>query len=538
MSSFWRSTRWLWIACMILLGLYAGVRIYVFHKIRSAIETQLGELEAKGFYVHYNAIETNSWRGSLRITELEIKPPGSDSACAASVSIPEISGEGLSILPLVLEKKMLFRSAFINYPSLHRANNFRLAKGSGRHAHPIREISFGRLRIESGALEITDSIHCMRTFNGNLNAVFHDLTLKNPGLDSMKWTVGDSKVWNVAIDLPSHYTKMTISGITYTSRTKLLTLDSMQLAPVVNRLEFARKIKKQTDQFTCFLPSLRAEGVVIGPPSAPAVEAKSVVFNFNLMVYRDKRFPRVWRKPRIMPVRFLRSLPYHLQVDSIQIEPSFISYEEYPEKGAGVGRIFFNKVQATVTNLSNDSVADTRMHVTSRFMDSGDLLADFTFPLTAKKPYTVTGSLTNFSMPNVNSMLVPAGNVKIESGHMKNMKFNFHYDDFVSNGELEVNYSNLKVVSLRHDDKRKTNKLVSLIIGVFVKKDNEKDKKDERTGPIHWERDPQKGILNYWWKSVLTGIKTVYNLDKLMGNKDKDRENLKLKSKEKVSAKR
>jgi hypothetical protein len=540
MKSVW-GMRWLLIVSVILLGIYAGARIFVFYKVRSAIETQFAALERKGIYVHYNTIETNAWKGSIRITELEIKFPGSDSVCAASASIPEIYGEGLSIIPLVLEKKLLFTSAFVNYPSLHSANNFRMKKGPRRHTGPIQQVSFGRLRIESGSMEITDSISCARRFNANLNALFHNLSLNKPGLDSMKWTVGDSKAWNIAIDLPLHYSKMTISKIAYTSKNELVTLDSMRVAPVIKRLEFARRIKKQSDQFTCFMPSLRALGVVLGPPSAPAVHARSVALKFNLMVYRDKRFPRVWRKPRVMPVRFLRGLPFHLQIDSVQIEPSFVSYEEHPEKGEGTGKIFFKELRATIGNLSNDSVADTRMHVESKFMESGDLRADFTFPLTAKKPYTVTGELNNFSMPQVNPMLVPIGNVKIESGRMKNMKFKFHYNDFVSNGELEVNYSDLKVVSLRHDDRRKTNKIVSLIIGVFVKKDkNEKDTKDERTGPIHWERDSQKGILNYWWKSVLTGIKAVYNLDKLMGDKSKDKEKeiLKLKEKDKVSAKR
>src|SRR6185436_10007150 len=108
----------------------AGGRVYIFLKIRSAIENQFEALGDKGIYVRYKAIETNAWKGSIRITELEIKSPGSDSICAASASIPEIYGEGLAIIPLVFEKKLLFSSAFINYPSLHRASNFRIGKGA------------------------------------------------------------------------------------------------------------------------------------------------------------------------------------------------------------------------------------------------------------------------------------------------------------------------------------------------------------------------------------------------------------------------
>ena len=37
----------------------------------------------------------------------------------------------------------------------------------------------------------------------------------------------------------------------------------------------------------------------------------------------------------------------------------------------------------------------------------------------------------------------------------------------------------------------------------------------KRTGVIDFHRDTSKSIFNYWWKSLLTGIKSAYNLDKL-----------------------
>ncbi|HWA32975.1 MAG TPA: hypothetical protein VG737_02545, partial [Cyclobacteriaceae bacterium] len=178
-------------------------------------------------------------------------------------------------------------------------------------------------------------------------------------------------------------------------------------------------------------------------------------------------------------------------------------------------------LKASIYNLSNDSTHESvDMHVESRFMDAGSLKADFTFPLRGKKPYTVAGALRDFSMPSVNSMLVPAGNVKVESGKMEEMKFRFRYNAFRSDGELEVNYTDLKVLSLKKDD-RKPNKVVSFLIGLFVKKKiDEKDARDKRLGQVQWERDSQKGILNYWWKSILSGIKSVYNLEGIVGKKD------------------
>jgi hypothetical protein len=38
---------------------------------------------------------------------------------------------------------------------------------------------------------------------------------------------------------------------------------------------------------------------------------------------------------------------------------------------------------------------------------------------------------------------------------------------------------------------------------------------DKRKGNIGFDRDTKRSVFNYWWKSVLSGIKSAYNLDKL-----------------------
>ena len=514
------------LAAVITLGivLFVGGRLYVFWRFKKAIVSQLESLQAQGIYVHYKSLDVNAWMASMKITELEIKLPASASICSSSASIPELDVEGISVLPLIFEKELFLRTVAFNYPSLHGANNFKMPGRANDKNGALKELEIGQLRIESGTLEIFDSINCTRRVNANLDFVVKDVTIHRLGQDSMTWSVTDAIASAIAIDIPSHFYKMTVKQIVYSREDKLIKLDSMQLTPAVSRLEFAKKAGHQIDQFTCTLPKLEVKGFEMGPSFHPSFSASYVALNFQLIVFRDKRFPSARTKPRVLPVRFLRQLPCRLQIDSIRISPSFISYEEIPENGKATGKIFFNNLQAGIYNVSNDSVRDANMNVTSRFMNAGDLRTSFMFPLTAKKPYTVNGSLTKFSMPEINGILMPVGNVKIESGTMNELEFQFRYNDYKSEGELEVNYANLKVLSLRKDQQKSTNKFISFLLRAFVKKGVDKrDAMDKRTGQIRWERDTQKGIFNYWWKSVLSGITAVYNLDKLMGNKEKEK---------------
>ena len=514
------------LAAVITLGvvLFVGGRLYFFWRLKKTIVNQLESLQSEGIHVHYKSLEVSAWMASVRITELEIQSPVSDSTCSSRASIPELDVEGISILPLIFGKELVLKSVTFNYPSLHGTNNFKIPGRSNDKKGFLKDLEIGQLHIESGTIEIFDSVNCTRKVQVNLDFDVKDVAIHKLGQDSMSWSVTDAKASAIAFDLPSHFYKMTVKQIVYSREDKLIKLDSMHLAPVVSRIEFAKRTGHQVDQFTCTLPNLVVKGFEMGPSFQSSFSASMVALNFQLIVFRDKRFPRVRREPSVLPVRSLRQLPYRLQIDSVRISQSFVSYEEFPEKGNATGKIFFNNLEASIHNVSNDSMQDAHMKITSRFMNAGDLRASFMFPLTAKKPYTVNGSLTKFSMPEINSILVPVGNVKVESGMMNEMKFQFRYNDYKSEGELEVNYTDLKVLSLRKDQQKSTNKFISFLLQAFVKKDvNKRDAMDKRIGEIQWERDTQKGILNYWWKSVLSGVKAVYNLDKLTGNKDKEK---------------
>ena len=509
---------------VIAIAFSMSLRLYIYWRIESTIIAELTLLQSKGIYVHYKSLDVNAWKTSLRIAELEVKFPVANPGCTSEAKIPELVVEGLSVLPFIFEKELFLSAVLIKRPSLRYANNFKIVGFSEVKKRFLKELEIGKLSIESGTIELIDSLTCERKVNASLDFAFSGLTIKKPGYDSMFWFVGGAQATNVVIDVPDHFYKIALKQITYSQTKKWIHLDSFQVSPTLNKIAFAKNIGHQADQFICTMPELEMNGVEIGQRFKPSFSSRHMAFNFNLKVYRDKRFPLSLRRPRILPVRYLRQLAFALQIDSIRIDPSFISYEEFPEKGSETGTIFFNHLQAGIYNLSNDSIRDLHMNVTSRFMNAGDLQARFMFPLKSKKPYTAEGALTNFSMPGINTMLLPVANIKIESGIMHEMKFQFHYDDFKSEGELEVNYSDLKVLSLRKDAQRSTNKFMSFIMSALVRKNvGDSDKKDKRTGQIHWERDAQKGVLNYWWKSVLSGVKEVYNLDKLGGNKEKEK---------------
>ncbi len=507
---------------ILMVLLFFGGRAFIFWKIKKTFSNKIENLQSQGIAMTYLSFDVNFFSGNLKLKEVQIKI-GSDSVCSSGGTIEELSIKGISFISLLLDKKLSISSVVLRHPWVLYADHHKKTNSEKSRANSsLKDLQIDLVRIDSGRLEMVDSASCGVTLKARLNFVLDNFSVTNINTDSMKWKVEDVTASAIAIDLPTRFYSLTLQKLSYHHKEKLIQLDSLELLPTLDRLEFAKKTGRQMDQFNLMMASLVVNGFEMSETIKPSFIAREVVFRFNLEVFRDKRFQRALRKPTILPVAFLHKLNFPLHIDSIRILPSLVSYQEHPEKGDAIGRISFNDLSAAIYNVSNDSSGISEMKVRTRFMNAGDLNVNFKFPHEVNKIYAAKGSLLNFSMPEINTMLEPVANIKIETGQLQAMKFNFQYDNKKSEGELELRYTDLKILGVKDDAYKSTNKIVTLIIGAFVKKKIDKnDSKDKRTGNIHWERDTQKAIFNYWWKSVLSGIKSVYGFENSSEKKGK-----------------
>ena len=203
------------------------------------------------------------------------------------------------------------------------------------------------------------------------------------------------------------------------------------------------------------------------------------------------------------------------------MQDSYLSYEEFPENNDSTGIIYFDKLTARINGLHNDPKhkKDITMNAYTRFMGEGELNASFTFPYDSSNLYRVRGRLEKFPLSRVNRMLGSAAKAKIESGVMNRFNFEFAYNDQKSTGVVEMIYEDLKLVTLREnkDQEQAVSPFKTWILNTFfIKKNPAKELSDDtRKGEIEFYRDTQKSVFNYWWKSILSGIKSAYNLDKI-----------------------
>ncbi len=339
-------------------------------------------------------------------------------------------------------------------------------------------------------------------------------------VDDMKFIINESSVNDVFISFKQSLYEAGVKRIQF-NETKTLTLDSIRIEPKYAKYAFAHKAGKQIDRLEILIPVLKINNIKTSQIKDSTFNASGIHFySPNLSAFRDKRLPFIKDNEVPLPVALLKEIPFKINVDTIQIHNAFISYEEFPIDGDSSGTIKFRDLHASMFHFNNYDTATSRhidLDVETKFMGSGLLKASFDLPLNDKKKYTAKGTLFDFYLPALNPMIEPLAKIRIESGHMIAMNFNFNYDEHSSIGEVELNYDNLKVLSLTEkESKTVIDKFKTFLLNTFIipKKKNETVSANKGKGTIESSRDRKRSIFNYWWKSLFSGIKSSHGLGK------------------------
>jgi hypothetical protein len=509
-----------------IVGFFAG-RYILYVKIRNTIEHELASLKKQGIHVSYENLELYPWDGKIEVHELTVKVR-KDSTQSDSTDrgldayLPYVTIEGIDLLPFLKEKTLAVRKihSFETYITYRMNSTLFEQDKSSRRKIEVRNIAVDKINFPRIDFYLTDE-HSSDTVAHILSDVdMNDIFLAKQ-LDSLTWQKGVVDISNFAMNYKEENYGVSIRNVTLGISDKSVQIDSFRIKPLVGRNEFMQLAGKQSTYMELVIPYLKVNSVNWYTYPTATLQMDHLRLQLSASLYRDKRLPFLQRSDRPLPSHMLHRIPVQLKIDTVTLVDSFVRYEEMPESGDSTGMVFFDRLNASIVQLHNNRnmEVDTKMHATASFMGQGELDAHFTFPYDTLHPYRVAGTLKNFPMVSINNILGSAAKAKIESGIMQDLIFNFAYDNERSDGAVEMRYQDLKVLTLRENKKNEqsVSRLKTLLLNTFIiKKDlDEESKDDQRKGDIDFYRDTKKSVFNFWWKSILSGIKSAYNLDNL-----------------------
>lgn len=440
--------------------------------------------------------------------------------------IPWIELTGFSFFEFTQNKKLVLDAITVNAPEVNLAipkmnTNRKIEKFAQLNAYPFDTAQLAAIDIKNSTINnakilgVKDSTLSVGNIGLSLtNFILHPDSIAKHNLPF------HSEIFELTVS-DVHYTfnpmnKIRIGLLDYRSKPSTVTIHSLSIVPLYDKLEYGKKLGEQASWMSLTNSKTQINNLdfekLIGNK---AIHAKSILIDdLTIDVFRDKRLPFPVNQVRKLPQQNLRELPFGVKIDSVSLKNGRVEYVEQSAKTDATGRIYFDTMSATITNITNDSVQIhstpiMKVAVETNLYGTGKTVARFDFNLASPDyGYNYSTAIGAFDLLKLNEILEPAILTKVREGKLNSLQQVVNANDNYAQGEMIFRYDDLKVglINAINDPNPGLGKaLASFFANTFIVR-----KKNPapfvRKSDVFFVRNHSKSIFDFLVKSTLSGV--------------------------------
>ncbi|RYY52597.1 MAG: hypothetical protein EOO09_20925 [Chitinophagaceae bacterium] len=540
---------------VLVLAAVAGGIVYwsVYKKqiIREQLESAIRN-KSKGLYIiTYDSLKLDEVAGNLSVSNFSMvfdsvrfqtldksndAPP-----TLLRIKIPEIRVTGVKTPRALIENEIVGSTLLLRDPEIEII--YTNAGKDSLRSTPTREVydqilgNLDLIRVDS--VMITGAKISTRNFRSGKKGIElagTDIRLFDVAIDSVSNLDSNRILFSKKIELAvasvrwasaNKLYKYGADSIRLLSDSKTVSVGKFFIEPQLNEDAFVHSLPVQDDRFDFDVNGIRISGINFLELFNEHVIADSVIVrNGNFRIYRDLNIKRD-KKNRVgtYPHQAIAKLKLPVQVSRLIVQNAYVEYKERGMVSKQSGRVKFFNARAVISNITNDKAVIAKNGIMTldfhaSLLNKAPLTTNWKFYLNSNRgKFTVSGHLGRVANAEDLSVLSePMGPARIEDGDVKSLDFSFTADDYNANGQVKMIYDDLKVAILDRDEdtkKLEKKKLISFVANIIVKKSNPSGRKDEpRVIQVTNQRDPNRSMFHFAWKTLFKGIKESAGIKK------------------------
>ncbi|MBN1198394.1 MAG: DUF748 domain-containing protein [Bacteroidales bacterium] len=523
-----------------LTGWDKGIKILRYDLLSLKPDTTLPILFDSTYLINFKRLLSDSYPPNLAITNLHIAPMSPTTGkkpktLTVELSLPSFVLNHLDLENVLFNRDLRIGEVLIRHPEItldhlpHNQEKKSLEK-KNLSTHPELKTPFTSMEI--GKVILTDGIfhyHNGQTDSStrmdlkNIDAIIsgfsYDSTSARKSTPAL-FFCEDFELHTGGYSLITKDSMNTISiaRLHLSTGKSTITIDSFALVPNFSDDDYSRKLGYQTDRMELRIPQINVKRF-----DFQAFLEENTVFageigvtGLTLNDYRDKRveFP-TWKRPPMIQ-QAIRKITIPVTVDTVLVTGGKVIYRE--QTGDEPGMIFFDRMNGLVRNFTSDSLRISRgaeliADGTLYFMGEAEMSGEFRFPLQSPvDTFFFRGKAGRVDMSSVNPMVAKVTPVKINSGIVDSLDVHWMRGNGIyATGLLDLYYHDLQIELLKEKKgflRRTGTDLLQFIVNMAVPEESPGYFGIHRSGYIWNNRNDEKGYFNFFWKSLLSGLKS------------------------------
>ncbi|HCE57793.1 MAG TPA: hypothetical protein DER09_08240 [Prolixibacteraceae bacterium] len=310
----------------------------------------------------------------------------------------------------------------------------------------------------------------------------------------------------------------TVLGLNYSAATNTLMADSFVVQPNYTEYGFTAQNQFQTNRIDANISGLSFHNFSVADyiKSGNITSSYIEIGELEMQVFKDKRKEfRHTEKPTFQDMIY--NYPAAMNIDSIGILSGNIVYTEHSEKAIEKGSISFNEIDARIYKITNDTIYKTEkayFELKAKALLMGKGKINLTLKARVfdnQNTFAMNGTLSGMEALELNPILEKSASITITSGRINTMNFSFSANNTKATGNMKLLYEGLSFDMMDRQTGETTalkEQVKSLIANIIVIESNPRPGEEVRPGIIEYERDPERFLFGYFFRSLLSGMKT------------------------------
>lgn len=496
--------------------------------VKNILIKQVPEQTQGRYFLEIESLSCSIFQRKLHLFSTKLLPLSGQnigSQAVFSIEIGELELAGVQIWRLIRNKELVINQVNILDPLIAIKRGIELDTLGNDNASGKKEnipfIQVNGFNIKNAHFTVIghDSTNSIAASDASFSLqgfIYDPQSLSSPPFDFEDFSLS---VKDYSMALPDSFYTLQASAVTATAESESITISGLELVPIYDIHQFMEKKGEQADRLNVFVKELKLQGLDFDRILEKELVASFVTIDsLNLVAYRDKRYILPSKKYVKFPQQALREFPHYVQVDSVLLHDAQITYRERVEGSEAPGHINFVNINALTTNVTNapDQLKDSVAMITNAtgyLMGAGKISAHIYIPIgDEQNVHYFEGNMSPMEMKVVNPMLKNIVFGEVLSGKVNELSFRAHLNEDESHGSMRFGYEDLKV-QINHQESEKGRRgLITFVANTFIVKSDNPANGGFRESEMHYVRDKRKSLINFWWKTVLSGFKETMGI--------------------------
>ncbi len=512
--------------------------------LKRKVATQLQEKLGANFYYSFEDMSVNLINRELTLTQLSFAYPKDSSKFEYIGEAASFSVKGFDIFALLFSKSLSLGTISLEVPTL--TTNILQKRNATPilDSLPLEDLNF--YAFIEGALDELSLEQFIATngkfdwYNAKNDSLWRtiegiDLSIKDFELDST--IAADNNGWfrlsDVTLEvehymerLPDSIHTISSDAVSFSYAEQFITAKNISMRPIYSRKELANRLSYQKDILTLNANSLSMREIDMDRLiyDEELYVGNALLDGATLSVFKDKSlaFPHVYK---VLPIKKLKDIAFDITINETTVKNAAVFYEQQNAAGEKTGELAFNEINAAIKNLTSSETqmlknGHTLLEADALLHGKGKISLSVDFDLNdTTGGHQVKGSISAFSLTDLNKIIVPLAFIKIKSGNTQGLDFHFYANNDGTKGEMNFRYTDLSVELLDRASYLSGSEETkwfgtALLNGLVVRKENPMGSL-LRMGNIESDRNTEKSLFNLWWKGIASGMSsTMINFKK------------------------